>query len=75
MIYLYFDLENRKLYVSEKLTRHLEGEENVLSYDNIDSVSADKERGQICAHTIGKGIVVEFPIGRTSLSCQRPKLS
>lgn len=41
-------------------------------WEEIDSVTADKERGQICAHVLGKGIVAEFPIGRTILTCLKP---
>lgn len=41
-------------------------------WTEISAVTADKERGQIVAHSLTSGIIAEFPIGRTVLTCQKP---
>ena len=76
MIYLYFNQEEKRLYLFKKpddMTSSWPEKTCACFWEDIESVTADKERGQICAHSLKKlGIVAEFPIGRTIPTCQQP---
>lgn len=72
MIYLYFDVANRTLYASSNLN-DLGSVLHDLKWKDVDSVTADKERGQVVAHRIGTGIIVEFPLSRVVLTCVYPE--
>lgn len=69
MIYLYFNRDEKSLHGYNdiismgKHTYH-------IKWENIDSVTADHENGQIVAHEMGTGKVIEFPIQATMLSCK-----
>lgn len=74
MIYLYFDAEDKRLFLCDK--GYLGGSGRLAiqcRWDNIETVTADHDRKQILAHKIGTGIVAEFPIGSTILTCQLPE--
>lgn len=79
MLYLYFDKVNRILYASKHLNHlamSIETMKQKCAYwTDIETVTADKDRGQIIVHSKpgGAGIVAEFPLGRTSLTCQKPE--
>jgi len=71
MVYLYFNREEKILYAYDTLTTMRDDLEQA-SWDNIETVTADHENGQIVAHEMGTGKVIEFPIGLTMLSCKAP---
>jgi hypothetical protein len=76
MIYLYYDKKEKKLYVSA----HHDDPLNIgpvqtdeIVYDDVETVNADPERGQILVHGgMGEGIIAEYPIQRTVLTCRLP---
>lgn len=72
MIYLYFDGGGKKLYLFIKASDMSELARADIKWEEIDSVTTEKKRGQICAHVLGKGIVAEFPLTKTVLTCQKP---
>jgi hypothetical protein len=72
MVYLYFDQLAKVLYAYDEMSHVGKDDRHDIKWDNIETVTADKDRGQICAHKMGTGIVAEFPIGRTMLTCQKP---
>lgn len=72
MIYLYYDKVTKRLYLFDDPAHMRDVEHADIYWDNIETVTADKERGQVVAHRFGDGIVYESPIGRTVLTCQQP---
>lgn len=75
MIYLYFDSQRHKLYAFESLSDMTENPDNVdhACWDNIETVTSDADRGQVMAHgKMGVGIVAEFPLNRSVLTCRKP---
>jgi len=75
MIYLYFDGGEKKLYLFENASDMTVDPNDVdhACWENIETVTTDRDRGQIVAHGhMGRGIVVEFPLSRSVLTCQKP---
>lgn len=73
MLYLYFNQSVRTLWLYTDPRHMINITLATVHWKDIDNVAADKDRGQICAHVIGKGIVAEFPTGHTVLTCQQPE--
>jgi hypothetical protein len=76
MIYLYFNKEENRLYLfkNARVIAEDDKENNCECYwENIETVTGDKERGQVVAHSIREGLVAEFPLNRTVLTCIEPK--
>lgn len=73
MIYLYFDRNANTLHLfttGRNLSSDYKGD---AYWTEIETVTADADRGQILAHgRMGIGIVAEFPIHKTVLTCQKP---
>lgn len=73
MVYLYFDQKLKRLYLYTNPAYMWSSFAYAAVWKDVENVAADKERGQICAHVINKGIVAEFPIEHTVLTCQQPE--
>ena len=72
MIYLYYCKTSKRLYLFTHPSEMKRVENAATYWTDIESVTADKERGQVVAHKFGDGIVLELPLGRTTLTCQQP---
>lgn len=76
MIYLYYDKLKKLLYMSEDpiymdADLKVNTKSKLYIMGNVESVTADQDRNQILAHgPMGNGIVAEYPLSRTMLSCE-----